>query len=279
MPTVWPYRFQHHVEGVRGVPHIIANPNPDGYINPILEWDTNNPIDGIAWSATGFGADNHLFGAVYGILDTGPESLVPTWPAVLRRRVPGAVRGQVVVLRAQHRDGPERLSEAREPRRARAPERRRVLQRRQDHVHRRLRRGVHRLRDALAVLHRAQVRRDLDGHAHRQDEAEGAGAPRPAGGAPARGPPDEQDSDAGRASAPLARPPAARDRRGVAARAAGQARRRGPAIATSTSRSAWCRAGSARPIWRWPRPISATRRRRGRAGTRAAGASIRRRGS
>jgi hypothetical protein len=83
VPTVWPYRFQHHVEGTRGVPHIIANPNPDGYINPILEWDTNNPIDGIAWSASGFGKDAHLFGAVYGILDTGPESLVPTWPAVL----------------------------------------------------------------------------------------------------------------------------------------------------------------------------------------------------
>jgi hypothetical protein len=83
VPTMWPYRFQHHVEGTRGVPHIVANPNPDGYINPILEWDTNNPIDGIAWSASGFGKDNHLFGAVYGILDTGPESLVPTWPAVL----------------------------------------------------------------------------------------------------------------------------------------------------------------------------------------------------
>jgi hypothetical protein len=83
VPTMWPYKFQHHVEGVRGVPHIIANPNPDGYINPILEWDTNNPIDGIAWSASGFGKDNHLFGAVYGILDTGPESLVPTWPAIL----------------------------------------------------------------------------------------------------------------------------------------------------------------------------------------------------
>ena len=27
---------------------------------------------------------NNLFGAVYGILDTGPESLVPTWPMVLR---------------------------------------------------------------------------------------------------------------------------------------------------------------------------------------------------
>lgn len=83
VPEKWPYRFQHHVDGVRGVPHIIANENPDGYINPILEWDTNNPIDGIAWSASGFGRDNHLFGAVYGILDTGPESLVPTWPVIL----------------------------------------------------------------------------------------------------------------------------------------------------------------------------------------------------
>ena len=82
-PTLWPYKFQHHVDGVRGVPLIIANPNPNGYINPILEWDTNNPIDGIAWSGSGFGKDSHLFGAVYGILDTGPESLVPTWPAIL----------------------------------------------------------------------------------------------------------------------------------------------------------------------------------------------------
>jgi len=84
VPEVWPYRFQHHVSGNRGVPLIAANPNPDGYINPILEWDTNNPIDGIAWSASNFGADNNLFGAVYGILDTGPESLEPTWPAILQ---------------------------------------------------------------------------------------------------------------------------------------------------------------------------------------------------
>ena len=69
---------------MRGVQLIAANPNPNGYINPILEWDTNNPIDGISWSARNFGADNNLFGAVYGILDTGPESLVPTWPLVLR---------------------------------------------------------------------------------------------------------------------------------------------------------------------------------------------------
>jgi hypothetical protein len=84
VPEMPPYRFQKHVQGVRGVPLIAANPNPDGYINPILEWDTNNPIDGIAWSKEGFGADNNLFGAVYGILDTGPESLIPTWPMVLR---------------------------------------------------------------------------------------------------------------------------------------------------------------------------------------------------
>ncbi len=84
IPAGIPYRFQHHVNGTRGVPLAIANPNPNGYINPILEWDTNNPIDGIAWSASGFGADNDLFGAVYGILDTGPESLVPTWPAILQ---------------------------------------------------------------------------------------------------------------------------------------------------------------------------------------------------
>ena len=67
-----------------GVPLIVANPNPNGYINPVLEWDTNNPLDGIAWSASNFGANNNLFGAVYGILDTGPESLIPTWPLVLR---------------------------------------------------------------------------------------------------------------------------------------------------------------------------------------------------
>ncbi|NJO37764.1 MAG: hypothetical protein HC871_09280, partial [Rhizobiales bacterium] len=84
VPQKWPYRFQHHVSGNRGVPLIVANPNPDGYINPILEWDTNNPIDGIAWSASNFGADNSLFGAVYGILDTGPESLIPTWPAIVQ---------------------------------------------------------------------------------------------------------------------------------------------------------------------------------------------------
>jgi hypothetical protein len=84
VPKTLPYRFQWHIQGERGVPLIAANPNPNGYINPVLEWDTNNPIDGIAWGAKAFGAENVLFGAVYGILDTGPESLIPTWPQVLK---------------------------------------------------------------------------------------------------------------------------------------------------------------------------------------------------
>ena len=109
------------------MPLIVANPDPNGYINPVLEWDTNNPIDGIAWSDKSFGGDNDLFGAVYGILDTGPESLTPTWPAVLQVEFLEPTGRQVVVLRPQHRDGPERLSEAREPGRPGAAERRRVF--------------------------------------------------------------------------------------------------------------------------------------------------------
>jgi len=84
VPAKIPYRFQFHVDGTRGVPLIAANPNPNGYINPVLEWDTNNPIDGIAWANDGFSSQNDLYAAVYGILDTGPESLTPTWPAVLQ---------------------------------------------------------------------------------------------------------------------------------------------------------------------------------------------------
>ena len=115
-------------QGVRGVPLIAANPNPDGYINPVLEWDTNNPIDGIAWSAQGFGADNNLFGAVYGILDTGPESLGPDLAGGAARRIPGAGRRQMVGVRPQHRARAERLPEAGEPRRPGAAERRRLQQ-------------------------------------------------------------------------------------------------------------------------------------------------------
>src|SRR5215831_16776235 len=84
VPTMPPYRFPPHVEGVRGVPLIVANPNPNGYINPVMEWDTNNPMDGIAWGDERFGAKDTIFAAVFGIIDNGPESLVPTWPAVLR---------------------------------------------------------------------------------------------------------------------------------------------------------------------------------------------------
>ncbi|MCW5626982.1 MAG: hypothetical protein KIT73_19855, partial [Burkholderiales bacterium] len=84
VPAIQPYNLPAHVQGRRGVPLIAANPNPDGYINPVLEWDTNNPLDGIAWSSKAFGAENTIFGAVYGIIDNGPESLVPTWPAVVK---------------------------------------------------------------------------------------------------------------------------------------------------------------------------------------------------
>jgi len=84
VPKMPPYHFQKHIDGVRGVPLTIANPNPNGYINPVLEWDTNNTPNGISWSTKNFGAENTLFGGVYGILDTGPESLIPTWPLVLK---------------------------------------------------------------------------------------------------------------------------------------------------------------------------------------------------
>jgi glucose/arabinose dehydrogenase len=84
VPAMPPYRFPPHVEGVRGVPLIVANPNPNGYINPVMEWDTNNPMDGIAWGDERFGVKDTLFAAIFGIIDNGPESLVPTWPAVLK---------------------------------------------------------------------------------------------------------------------------------------------------------------------------------------------------
>ena len=84
IPTLPPYRFIDHSIGVRGTPLIIANPNPNGYINPVLEWDTNNPMDGLAWSPKAFGATDTIFTAVFGIIDNGPESLRPMWPAIVK---------------------------------------------------------------------------------------------------------------------------------------------------------------------------------------------------
>jgi len=85
LPKLPPYRFPNHGNGVRGIPAIASNPNPNGYINPVMEWDTNSPMDGIAWSPAAFGASKEtLFTAVYGMTGTGPESLVPTWPAIVQ---------------------------------------------------------------------------------------------------------------------------------------------------------------------------------------------------
>jgi hypothetical protein len=84
VPEMPPYRFPPHVEGVRGVPMIVANPNPNGYLNPVMEWDTNNPMDGIAWGDERFGVKDTLFAAIFGIIDNGPESVAPTWPAILK---------------------------------------------------------------------------------------------------------------------------------------------------------------------------------------------------
>lgn len=84
VPKMPAYKLPAHVQGARGVPLAIANPNPDGYINPVLEWDTNNPIDGIAWGTKAFGGENAIYGGVFGVIDNGPESLVPTWPAVVK---------------------------------------------------------------------------------------------------------------------------------------------------------------------------------------------------
>lgn len=85
VPTLPPYRFIDHSIGLRGTPPIIANPNPNGYINPVMEWDTNNPMDGLAWAPKAFGAEpDTLYTAVFGIIDNGPESLRPMWPAIVK---------------------------------------------------------------------------------------------------------------------------------------------------------------------------------------------------
>jgi hypothetical protein len=85
VPALPPYRFIDHSIGVRGTPLIVANPNPNGYVNPVLEWDTNNPMDGLSWSSKAFGDPGDvLYTAVFGIIDNGPESLRPMWPVVVR---------------------------------------------------------------------------------------------------------------------------------------------------------------------------------------------------
>jgi glucose/arabinose dehydrogenase len=85
LPKLPPYRFIDHSIGMRGTPLIVANPNPNGYINPVMEWDTNNPMDGLAWSPKAFGQPGDtVFTAVFGIIDNGPESLSPMWPAIVK---------------------------------------------------------------------------------------------------------------------------------------------------------------------------------------------------
>ena len=144
------------------MPLTTANPNPDGYINPILEWDTNNPIDGIAWSGTGFGKDNHLFGAVYGILDTGPESLEPTWPAVLDIEFlePSGIKWSYFARNVEM--GPNAYQKPGEPGWARAPERCRVPNDGRTMYIVDYGEVFTDFEMPLAVLHRAQVRRDLE---------------------------------------------------------------------------------------------------------------------
>jgi hypothetical protein len=85
VPTLPPYRFIDHSIGIRGTPLIVANPNPNGYVNPVMEWDTNNPMDGLAWAPKAFGVPGDvIFTAVFGIIDNGPESLRPMWPAIVK---------------------------------------------------------------------------------------------------------------------------------------------------------------------------------------------------
>ena len=85
VPKLPPYRFIDHSIGIRGTPLIVATPNPTGYINPVLEWDTNNPMDGLAWAPKAFGAGQDvIFTGIFGIIDNGPESLTPMWPAIVK---------------------------------------------------------------------------------------------------------------------------------------------------------------------------------------------------
>ena len=157
-------QFPVHVDGIRGVPLIGSNPNPNGYINPVMEWDTNNPMDGIAWSSPAFGTEGNA------CLPRSTASSTTVRKAWCR---PGRSIVQVDFLhptgvkwnlRPQHRHGAERVPEAGEPGRAGAHQRCRLQQRRQDHVRGGLWRAVHRLHHAHAVLRHAEVRRDLGDH-------------------------------------------------------------------------------------------------------------------
>ena len=100
VPKMPPYSFQFHVDGSRGVPLIAANPNPNGYINPVLEWDTNNPIDGIAWSASELrcgqqSVRRRLWHSRYRPGESGSDLAVGA-----ARRIPRAGRDQMVAVRA-----------------------------------------------------------------------------------------------------------------------------------------------------------------------------------
>ena len=127
VPTLPPYRFIDHSIGVRGTPLIVANPNPNGYVNPVLEWDTNNPMDGLAWSPEAFGATGDtLYTAVFGIIDNGPESLRPMWPAIVKVEFLNPTGIKWSIFAENIEPGPQRLPEEGEPRRIRAHQRRRV---------------------------------------------------------------------------------------------------------------------------------------------------------
>lgn len=85
VPRPWPYRFPFHGQGLRGTPPIAANPNPNGYLNPVMEWEPGTAMEGIAWAPAAFGAGKEVvLAAVFGPVEAGPESLAPAWPAIVQ---------------------------------------------------------------------------------------------------------------------------------------------------------------------------------------------------
>ena len=117
VPKMPPYRFQFHVDGSRGVPLIAANPNPNGYINPVLEWDTNNPIDGIAWSASGFRCGQQSVRRRLWYSRYRPRESDSHLAGRAPRRIPRASRDKMVAVRSQYRARAECLPEAGKSRR------------------------------------------------------------------------------------------------------------------------------------------------------------------